>query len=70
MSTNNIPLPGDPQAWADHEAIMRHLIEGTPVEPELARRVQERAEKITEEVRQRYGDVDVDALIRASRDEA
>lgn len=49
---------------------MRHLIEGTPVEPELARRVQERAEKITEEVRQRYGDVDVDALIRASRDEA
>ena len=70
MNTNENNLPGiDPQALADLEAVMRHVNEGTPVEPELARRVQERSQRIMEETRRKYGETDVDALIHAVRDE-
>ncbi len=33
----------DPTAQADEEAVMRAFLAGTPVDPEVARRVQERA---------------------------
>ncbi len=70
MSTAETQPTGiDPQDLADHEAVMRHVNDGTPVEPELARRVQERSRRITEETRRNYGDVDVDALLHSVRDE-
>jgi hypothetical protein len=69
MSTDSKTLGIDAQALADHEAVMRHVNEGTPVEPELARRVRERSQKITEETRRQHGEVDVDALLRAVRDD-
>lgn len=70
MSTIDTNAPGiDPQVLADLEAVMRHVNEGTPVEPELARRVRERSQRITQETRRKYGEVDVDALLHAARDE-
>lgn len=69
MNSETIATNIDLQILADHEAVMRHVNEGTPVEPELARRVRERSERLTEEIRSRHGDVDVNALIRAVRDE-
>jgi len=47
---------------ADIEAVSRHAFEGEPLDPEVARRVHERAEKITEEIRRRHGEID-DATI-------
>ncbi len=62
--------PGiDPQARADHEAVMRHVIEGTPVGPELARRVRERAERITEEVYREHGELDPETINDLFRDD-
>lgn len=60
----------DPQVQADHDAIMRHVIEGTPIDPALARRVEERASRITEVIWQKHGFIDVDQLLREARDEA
>jgi hypothetical protein len=45
----------DPQVRDDYQAVMRHVAEGTPIEPELARRVRERAERITDEIRREQG---------------
>ena len=55
--------PGsDPQELADQVAVLRHAFLGEPLDPEVARRVHERAERITEEVRRTHGDLD-DATI-------
>jgi truncated hemoglobin YjbI len=59
----------DPQARDDYTAVMRHVAEGTPVEPELARRVRERAERITDEIRREHGDIDVVQLLHDARDD-
>jgi hypothetical protein len=65
MSTVEKTPAIDLQAQADHEAAERHFIEATPFEPDLARRIQERAEK----VRQKLAPIDVDRLIHETRDE-
>jgi hypothetical protein len=69
MSTAEIKPRLDPQAQADSEAVMRHVIDGTPIDPELKRRVEERADRITEEILQKHGFIDVDKLIHDARDE-
>jgi hypothetical protein len=51
MDTERNDIGTDPQALADHEAVMRHVAAGTPVEPGLARRVRERAAHIAEAIR-------------------
>lgn len=43
---------------SDTEAVLRHAFEGTPLDPEIARRVEERAARITEQVRQVHGVID------------
>jgi predicted regulator of amino acid metabolism with ACT domain len=43
----------DPQEQAVEEAVMRHVFEGEPLDSEIARRVQERGRRITEEIRRR-----------------
>lgn len=58
----------DPQERADHEAVMRHVIDGTPLDPEVARRVDERAKQIADEVYRIHGDVDIDQLLHDSDD--
>ena len=43
---------------SDTEAVLRHAFEGTPLDPEIARRVDERAARITEQVRRTHGVID------------
>jgi hypothetical protein len=58
-----------PEALADLEAVIQNLIAGIPVAPDLKRRVEVRADRITEEIRQKHGDIDVDQLLRDALDE-
>jgi hypothetical protein len=71
MSTApSTPAGTDPAALADLDAVLRHVASGTPLDPELVRRVEERPERITDELRRKYGELDVAVeLVRAIRDE-
>jgi hypothetical protein len=40
------------------EQALRHAIAGKPVDPEAARRIQERAAEITERIRREHGVID------------
>jgi hypothetical protein len=61
---------GTAQVQADEAAVTEHLLTGKPLDPEIYRRVRARAEQVTAQLRQRYGDrsLAVD-LIRGIRDE-
>jgi hypothetical protein len=52
-------LAPDAQSRADEDAVMAAFVNGTPVDPEVGRRVHERAMKIRDEVHRQYGIVDV-----------
>jgi hypothetical protein len=54
MKTTSI----DPQEHADEEAVLRHAFHGEPLDPEVARRVHERAAPIVEEIRRVHGIID------------
>jgi hypothetical protein len=54
------PAGIDPQVLADLDAVMKRLIDGTPVDPETSRRIEERADRITEEIRRTRGVMDDD----------
>jgi hypothetical protein len=69
MTNEHANAGSDPQAGDDYQAVMRHVAEGTPVEPELARRVRERAERITDEIRREHGDIDVVKLLHDARED-
>ncbi len=70
MSIETTPLGTDSENAADLEAVLTHLVAGTPVDPELSRRVRERSERMTEELRRKYGKLNVAVdLIREVRDE-
>jgi hypothetical protein len=56
MSTAEItPAGTDLQVLADLDAVMKRIIDGTPVDPETSRRIEERADRITEEIRRTRG---------------
>lgn len=58
------------QIQADEAAVTQHLLTGKPLDPEVYRRVRSRAEQITAQLRQRYGDMNLAVdLIRDIRDE-
>lgn len=66
------PLPDDvnPETDADARAIIEHVMTGKPLDPEIYRRVRAEAERATEEMRRRYGVVEIAVdLIREGRDE-
>lgn len=64
--SNGIP----PDVKADLDAVLKHVAAGTRVEPELACRVRARSERMTEELRKKYGEMNVAVdLIREIRDE-
>jgi hypothetical protein len=44
---------------ADAQAVLDHVATGAPLDPEVARRVRERAERVREEVFRRHGVVDL-----------
>ena len=51
----------DPSANSEHsdiQAVLRHAFERAPLDPEVARRVDERAARITEQIRQTRGVID------------
>jgi hypothetical protein len=48
----------DPLQQADEEAVLRHVFDGKPLAPEVAKRVQERGQRITEEIRRVHGLID------------
>jgi hypothetical protein len=51
----------DPFADSEHSdtrAVLRHAFEGAPLDPEVARRVDERAARITEQIHQTRGVID------------
>ena len=63
-------ITADPQVEADLTAVMAHVTSGKPLDPAVARRVQERGEKIRQEVFARNGPLNVAVdLIREGRDE-
>jgi hypothetical protein len=65
MSTAEIkPAAVDPQVLADLDAVLKRIADGTPVEPETSRRIEERADRITEEIRRTRGVMD-DARFQA-----
>ena len=59
----------DPQVRDDYQAVIKHLLDKTPLDPELVRRIEERADRITERLRQENVDIDVVELLREVRDE-
>ena len=65
MSTAETEPAGiDLQVRADLDAVMKRIIDGTPVDPETSRRIEERADRITEEIRRTRGVMD-DARFQA-----
>ena len=51
----------DPLAGSEHsdtQAVLRHAFERAPLDPEVARRVDERAARITEQIRRTHGVID------------
>jgi hypothetical protein len=58
MSTELKDTGTDPLERADAEAVYRHAFEGEPLDPEVARRVHERAARVTEEIYRAHGLID------------
>jgi hypothetical protein len=57
-------------AQADLKAVLHSVVNKTPLDPEIARRVQERSERITQEVFEQHGFLNVAVeLIHEGRDE-
>ena len=54
----------DMQVLADLDAVMKRIIDGTPIDPETSRRIEERADRITEQIRRTRGVMD-DARFQA-----
>jgi hypothetical protein len=60
----------DPQVLADLDAVMERIRTRKPLDPKLSRRIRERAERITVEIQQRHGELDIAVqLIRETRDD-
>jgi hypothetical protein len=72
MATSESDTVGtDPQILADLDAVMERIATGKPLDSEVSHRIRERAQRITEEIRQKHGELDIAVqLIRESRDEA
>ena len=64
---NNRVIP--PDLLADTQAVIEHIVAGKLLDPEVARRVRERADRIREEIRQIHGILDIGVpAIRELRD--
>ena len=55
MKTTDHP----PDVDIESQAVMDHLMTGKPLDPEIKRKIHERAAKITQEVRDKFGLVDI-----------
>jgi hypothetical protein len=69
VSTNMVNA-ADPVELADSQAVIEHLVHGRPLDPNVRRRVQERAAEVTERLRREYGTLDIAVdLVRQVREE-
>ena len=68
MATETKNAGADPEVLADIDALMRHAVDRTPVDPELFRRVNERADRLTEELRTQPP-IDIEKLVHDAREE-
>jgi hypothetical protein len=59
----------DPQVLADLNDVMRRIVEGVAVDPETSRRIEERADRITEEIRRTRGIMKDDRFQALLRDD-
>jgi len=57
------------QEAADHQAVLDHAFKGKPLDPEVSRRVRERADRIRDELKARDVTINAVDLIRESREE-
>ena len=70
MNTAETEVAGiDPQVLADLDAVMKRIIDGTPVDPETSRRIEDRADHIMERIRRTRGVMDDDRFERLLHDE-
>ncbi len=69
MSAETKTTGTDPQGRADFEAVLRHAFRGEPLDPEVARRVHERAARVTEEVYRVHGEIDTETINALFRDD-
>jgi hypothetical protein len=68
MTNEHDNTGSDPQARDDYKAVMRHITEGSPSNRN-SRRVRERAERITDEIRREHGDIEVVKLLHDARED-
>jgi hypothetical protein len=69
MNADSIDSVDIAEARADLQAVLDSLVTKKPLDPETSRRIRERSERITEELHQRYGELNVAVdLIREIRD--
>ena len=54
-TTETIPAEMD----ADTKAVIEHVMTGKPLDPKVARRIHERAERISAEIFRRHGVLDI-----------
>lgn len=69
MSTETKTTDADFQVQADAEAVLRHAFHGEPLDPDVSRRVQERAASVTEQVYRMHGEIDTETISALFRDE-
>ena len=69
MSTKTKTNGSDVQVDADAEAVLRHAFHGEPLDPEVSRRVHERAARVTEEIYRLHGEIDAETISALFRDD-
>ena len=69
MGTETTNTGTDDREQADDEAVLRHAFEGEALDPEIARRVEQRANRITEEMRRVHGIIDDETFQELLRDD-
>ena len=69
MATETETTVIDSTVLDDYRAVIKHLQDKMPLDPEVYRRIKERGDRITERLRRENVDIDVAKLLREVRDE-
>ncbi len=69
MGTETNKTGTDLREQADFEAVLRHAFEGEPLDPEVAQRVEQRVNRITEEIRRVHGVIGDETFQELLRDD-
>ena len=69
MSTETKKTGTYPREQADFQAVLGHTFEGEPLDAEVARRFEQRDDRITEEIRRVHGLIDDETFRELLRDD-